>query len=88
MNSEQKWPDWVKTEADKVWCDAMVRHDSATIALMYLERYFSDPTEREKLIDGGNVNTYVLYMRDLHQKTKRIMELIAESEYAYLLNDD
>lgn len=88
MNPERKWPDWVETEADKVLCDIMLRHDSANIDFMYLEHCFSDPAERKKLIDGGNVDTYVLYMRDLHQKTQKIMDLIANSEYGYLLNDN
>jgi len=87
MSSERKLPDWVETEADKVLCDIMLRHDSANIDFMYFEHCFSDPVERQKLIDGGNVSTYVLYMRDLHQKAQKIVDLIAASEYRYLLRD-
>lgn len=88
MNPEQKWPDWVKTEADKAICHVMLNHDSASIALGWIKRYFSKPEERQKLIDGENMGAYIRYVRDLHQKTRSIMDLIAESEYAYLLNDD
>lgn len=88
MNSEQKWPDWVKTEEDKVYCDVMCRHDSANIAIMYLNHYFADPAERKKLITGENIGPYIRYVQDLHQKTQKIMDLIAESEYAALLHND
>ena len=88
MTPGMEWPDWVETEADKAICDVMCRHDSATIAFVYLNRYFADPVERQKLIDGENIEAYIRYVRDLHQKIQKIMDLIADSEYGYLLNDD
>lgn len=88
MNSEKKWPEWVKTEADKVLCNVMLNHDSATIALGWLNHYFSKQEERQKLIDGENIGAYISYVRDLHLKTQKIMDLIAGSEYSHLLNDN
>ena len=47
MNPNWEWPDWVETEADKAICYVMVNHDSASIALGWLNHYFSKPEERQ-----------------------------------------
>ena len=77
-----------KPKENKVLDDIYNTSTRAILATIHLQHYIDTPAGKQQLIDSENEFAYVFHVRDLYEKVKHIMELISESDYAYLLNDD